>query len=239
MQNVKIFINPDNSGLLWNRNILPFPRIIGYYIGSHPSNFSQNQNLSIPLLFFREQVMLLSKSPFVQLFIETEHISEHDSLEIAQFNSRKEFEIESFKMEKQAYEEKMKLNPSFKLEKPKLPVSIHMISDELPGYSLVPFSFDSMTFSCPKFKIFEYLYKKGYYITKGSNFGGDWLLYDNDPEFSHAKFIVMIVSEDSVAVLDLIASARLATSVKKILLYCWWEEMNQKVGTLEVDWIGW
>lgn len=67
-----------------------------------------------------------------------------------------------------------------------------------------------------KFKIFNDLWEKGYYLTSGSKFGGDFLAYPGDPFKFHSFFVVMVMPQSKkIRMLDLIAIGRLAATVKK------------------------
>ena len=78
--------------------------------------------------------------------------------------------------------------------------------------------------SC-KFKIFKYFWSNGFYITRGTKFGGDYLVYPGKPSKYHSQFIVVCFEEEKkyrFTLKDLITYARMATSVKKtmVLAYC-------------------
>ncbi|GJQ79005.1 hypothetical protein Trydic_g166 [Trypoxylus dichotomus] len=67
-----------------------------------------------------------------------------------------------------------------------------------------------------KVEIYSDLWKKNYYITVGSKFGGDFLLYLGDPVIYHAVNIVRCISvDDNFHPSELVSFSRLGTSVKK------------------------
>lgn len=67
-----------------------------------------------------------------------------------------------------------------------------------------------------RYKVFLDLWEKGYYITQGSKFGGDYLVYPGDPFRFHSYFVVKIVAwKKSISALDLISVGRLGSTVKK------------------------
>ena len=73
---------------------------------------------------------------------------------------------------------------------------------------------------------FKDLWNHNYFVTEGSKFGGDFLVYCGDPVKYHAKYIVICIeSEEDInkpgRVQDIIARCRLGTSVKKIVLFSW------------------
>ncbi|KAI8979763.1 tRNA intron endonuclease [Mycotypha africana] len=69
--------------------------------------------------------------------------------------------------------------------------------------------------------IFDYFWTKGYYITSGIKFGGDFLLYPNDPLVIHSQYIVHVVQDEeneNVSPVDIVRMGRVATSTKKIAI---------------------
>ncbi|KAB0792365.1 hypothetical protein PPYR_14324 [Photinus pyralis] len=68
-----------------------------------------------------------------------------------------------------------------------------------------------------KAAVFEDLWSRGYYITCGRKFGGDFLVYRGDPTAFHAVYIIRCVQDvtKDVHLSQLIAFGRLGTSVKK------------------------
>ncbi|XP_077170961.1 tRNA-splicing endonuclease subunit Sen34 isoform X2 [Paroedura picta] len=72
-----------------------------------------------------------------------------------------------------------------------------------------------------RFQVFQNLWERGYYITSGSKFGGDFLVYPGDPMRFHAHFIALCVPRDTpLSLCDIISVGRLGTSVKKTVLLC-------------------
>lgn len=64
--------------------------------------------------------------------------------------------------------------------------------------------------------LLAHLNSKGYYITPGLRFGGDYSVYPGDPFRFHAHFMATSYEwEEEITMLDLVASGRLATAVKK------------------------
>lgn len=73
-----------------------------------------------------------------------------------------------------------------------------------------------------KSKIFQDLWKKGFYITTGDSFGSDFLAYPGDPMYFHASQVVHIV--DSLEQFDfkhLISCARLSVAVNKKCVFAY------------------
>ncbi|GJJ71726.1 tRNA-splicing endonuclease subunit Sen34 [Entomortierella parvispora] len=60
-----------------------------------------------------------------------------------------------------------------------------------------------------------------YFVAPGMKFGGDYLLYKQDPLICHASFVASVKEMDeSLTLTDLATSARLATTVQKKHLLC-------------------
>merc|ERR1712071_363431 len=69
--------------------------------------------------------------------------------------------------------------------------------------------------------VFNDLWEKGYYLTSGEKFGGDFLVYPGDPLKFHSHYIAVCVDEDEPLTPQfLISKGRLGTNVKKIVLLC-------------------
>ncbi|KAM4015214.1 tRNA-splicing endonuclease subunit Sen34 isoform 2-T2 [Anomaloglossus baeobatrachus] len=72
-----------------------------------------------------------------------------------------------------------------------------------------------------RYKVFRDLWQKGYYLTNGGKFGGDFLVYPGDPMRFHAHYIAICLPEDEdIALSDIITAGRLGTNVKKTVLLC-------------------
>lgn len=81
-----------------------------------------------------------------------------------------------------------------------------------------------------KATIFQHFWSKGFYITSGIKFGGDYLLYSNDPMCVHSEYIVSIKNSvnETIQPLDLISMGRLATTVKKTFVLASVEQQHQQ-----------
>ncbi|XP_007432205.1 tRNA-splicing endonuclease subunit Sen34 [Python bivittatus] len=72
-----------------------------------------------------------------------------------------------------------------------------------------------------RYCIFRDLWERGYYVTTGSKFGGDFLIYPGDPMRFHAHYIALCFSKDApISLCDIISAGRLGTNVKKTVLLC-------------------
>ena len=88
------------------------------------------------------------------------------------------------------------------------------------------------------YRVFSDLWEKGYYITSGAKFGGDFLAYPGDPLRYHSFFIVIITPQDrKLTPFELIAAGRLGATVKKTALLSSVGEDGEVVYT-SVKWSG-
>lgn len=87
-----------------------------------------------------------------------------------------------------------------------------------------------------KFAVFRDLWEKGYYLTGGTKFGGDFLAYPGDPLKFHSHYIVVCVEEDQLLTpYFLVQKGRLGTNVKKTVLLC---SLNSD-GTINYQSLNW
>lgn len=73
-----------------------------------------------------------------------------------------------------------------------------------------------------KYKVFCDLWHKGYYITNGESFGGDFLTYNDDPMYFHASQIVHVIDrKEKFDIYFPVSCTRLAVSVKKKCVFAY------------------
>jgi len=95
-----------------------------------------------------------------------------------------------------------------------------------------------------KFLVFEDLWEKGFYLTNGSKFGGDFLAYSGDPLQYHAHYVIIVkFSTDELTPLDVISYSRLGVTVKKTPVLASVFSTNTKdkpmmVSYFSIDWQG-
>eukprot|EP01125_Pyxidicula_operculata_P009707 TRINITY_DN3185_c0_g1_i1.p1 TRINITY_DN3185_c0_g1~~TRINITY_DN3185_c0_g1_i1.p1 ORF type:complete len:272 (-),score=63.41 TRINITY_DN3185_c0_g1_i1:929-1744(-) len=91
-------------------------------------------------------------------------------------------------------------------------------NDETSSTSIKSIEFKDRK-SIERFLVFQDLWEKNYYITEGSKFGGDFLLYPNEPSNFHASHIVVVLNEtEEKMVEEIIAMVRCSVTVKKKLI---------------------
>lgn len=89
-----------------------------------------------------------------------------------------------------------------------------------------------------KYHVFSYFWEKGYFLTAGGKFGGDFLVYPGDPSRFHSFYIAVCIEHDkSLSVLDLVSLGRLGTSVKKTTVLCSVDNEGQ-VHCTSLQWSG-
>ena len=77
-----------------------------------------------------------------------------------------------------------------------------------------------------KCRAFAYLWSRGYYLTCGAKFGGDYLVYAGDPARVHSQFVLVCVESAAhfaqLSLRQMVTFARMATSVKKtfVVAHC-------------------
>lgn len=76
-----------------------------------------------------------------------------------------------------------------------------------------------------KYNVFKDLWHKGYYITNGESFGGDFLVYNDDPMYFHASQIIHVVNKrEKLELFFPVSCTRLAVSVKKKCVFAYVNE---------------
>lgn len=88
-----------------------------------------------------------------------------------------------------------------------------------------------------RWRVFQDLWEKGHYMTVGSKFGGDFLIYSGDPLLFHAYAVVVCLEKDtSVAGRDLIMWGRLGNAVHKTIVLA--TVRDDRVHYLSLRWSG-
>ncbi|KAJ3026430.1 UNVERIFIED_CONTAM: tRNA-splicing endonuclease subunit Sen34 [Siphonaria sp. JEL0065] len=91
-----------------------------------------------------------------------------------------------------------------------------------------------------KKRVFESLMNRGYHVTSGLKFGGDFLIYPGDPLLFHATHVVVVLDRDAkVTPFDMISYARMGRNAKKKILLCQWNCAENQVQDIVVNWTGW
>lgn len=120
-------------------------------------------------------------------------------------------------------------------------VEIPSTSKELPGYSTFQHQDDiSQLLTRPsvgRYNMYKYLHEKGYFLSPGIRFGGQFLAYPGDPLRFHSHHTAIgFENEESFGVLDIVGGGRLGTAVKK----CWvvGAQNDEEYRAYSVEWAG-
>ncbi|CAG8525711.1 638_t:CDS:2, partial [Scutellospora calospora] len=210
---------------------------LGSLVGSLPRYPLQNQLLGLPLSLMPEEEFEKKKS-------ENESQQLHDYLRFIQekrnkFKPLKKDSSSSDALEKDISHSNSEFqNHESSLIKTFAPtITIKTSSSSYEWYNDKDYCFSSLELarlaglwtwpSTPKeeykFKVYCDLWNRGYFITNGIKFGGDYLLYPGDPLRYHSHFIASIIDMDkSISPMDIITFGRLGTAVKKSYMLCSW-----------------
>ncbi|KAK2582749.1 hypothetical protein KPH14_005016 [Odynerus spinipes] len=88
-----------------------------------------------------------------------------------------------------------------------------------------------------RYKTFRNLWERGYYITSGEKFGGDFLAYPGDPIMFHSQFIVQCKNKkEEIPITELIGCCRVGSHVRKTLVFATLSEDNESVTYHSFQW---
>eukprot|EP00126_Sphaerothecum_destruens_P009610 Sdes_comp20550_c0_seq1m15279 len=212
-------------------------RIVGATIGTLTCAPNQNCMYGMPLCLLPEEVFFLCSQNVAVLIDESKRNSnptQQDILDYHQMCAAEDRvlqnEILKKRMEKSAAFHSIGTLDSFKPNPNTISASStrwHRFRHSLPASSLLHFYDQQAIVPHPesffpvlinsKYQVFRDLWSRGYYLTGGSKFGGDFLVYKGDPFLYHSDFIVIILPHPDhlMSCMDLIRYGRLATSVRK------------------------
>lgn len=78
-----------------------------------------------------------------------------------------------------------------------------------------------------KYEVYRDLWSRKFFITNGHSFGGDFLIYPQDPIVCHATHVVHVLEEPRVNIKDFITVNRLCVGVKKECLFAYRDPENE------------
>jgi tRNA-intron lyase len=88
-----------------------------------------------------------------------------------------------------------------------------------------------------KYLIYNDLKNKGYYIIPGNNYGVDFLVYKDDPNFVHSQFLVNCYEKnENINIKEIISNERIGWNTKKKLLYGFVEIENKQIDYIDLSW---
>ncbi|XP_033727820.1 tRNA-splicing endonuclease subunit Sen34-like isoform X2 [Pecten maximus] len=87
--------------------------------------------------------------------------------------------------------------------------------------TIATWNFPSTVMEKTRCHVFQDLWEKGYFLTSGAKFGGDFLVYPGDPGKFHSHYVAICLEhQKSLTPLDLVAMGRLGSNVKKTVVLC-------------------
>jgi hypothetical protein len=197
------------------------------------------QPRTIPLLLSQEQTRTLTELRIVDFLeekyeIPTNEMRERYWLQVAE-------QRQQFLEQKREYQYRTKelfINGNRdqieSIKKPLAPPPL-VVSDRLEWFTPIPAAMPAIT--SDNCRIFKYLYEQGLYITNGSKFGGDYLVYRDDPDNCHSHYIINIIDKrDKLPVDQIISHCRLGKQTNKIKVFCYWDDGFHSIS---LDWTGW
>ncbi|KAL1935810.1 hypothetical protein VTP01DRAFT_4950 [Rhizomucor pusillus] len=89
-----------------------------------------------------------------------------------------------------------------------------------------------------KYKVFEYLWHQGLFVTPGLKFGGHYLAYPGDPLRYHSHYIVNARDKETpLTPVDLVSMGRLAINVKKVYVLASPDDSGN-INVFSIHWAG-
>nr|CAG4642128.1 EOG090X0G6M [Eurycercus lamellatus] len=242
-------------------------RIVGSYIGCLPSFPRQDQLLGLPMELLAEEVFFLTMRGAVRVVCYDElDLPPSDSVKKEGEELRKKSFLEQaalFKNERVAHI--MKMAPkiiegkkrkqgsenfdekaALEMEIEKIPemtedamlIQIFTSNSQRPYFRTNSVETDAKIKPSLRSSVFVDLWQKGYYITGGQKFGGDFLVYPGDPLKFHSHYIAVCVDEHQhLTPHFLISKGRLGTNVKKTVLICSVKD-NGEINYQSLNWNG-
>ncbi|KAK6097248.1 tRNA-splicing endonuclease subunit Sen34 [Batrachochytrium dendrobatidis] len=233
-------------------------RIIGGFVGSLVLSPLQNTLHGLPLLLSPEQVhFLISNGVGVLINDELSHLiptaadiecqrvelseqmDTYNAMQIRYAAHMTKIHLETMHQKDTTGRIQSALNSSIP---PSIPVSTNHQSNSLPWYNAVPvdpgLGVHLQSRQNIRNTVFLFLWRAGWFISSGSKFGGDFLLYPRDPSLCHAMYIVKIVDSDQqITGADIVRAGRLATFSKKIFMYCYLDLLTDNVHSIPISWV--
>ncbi|KAK9472671.1 tRNA intron endonuclease [Dipodascopsis tothii] len=93
----------------------------------------------------------------------------------------------------------------------------------------------------PRFRLYEHLQKRGYFMSPGLRFGAHFVAYPGDALRYHSHFLVRAVGwNEEFQLLDVVGSGRLGTGVKKawVVGAARDDAEDAEVETFSIEWAG-
>ncbi|XP_047354583.1 tRNA-splicing endonuclease subunit Sen34 isoform X1 [Vespa velutina] len=138
---------------------------------------------------------------------------------------------------KDLFDEQMSKLP--KLEKSEALVQTHTAYPWCNGgnFEIVEWKYPNSVQEKLRYATFKDLWERGYYITNGEKFGGDFLVYPGDPIMFHSQFIIQCKSRnEEIPITELIGQCRIASHVRKTQILATFSEGGKSVNYQSFQW---
>lgn len=92
-----------------------------------------------------------------------------------------------------------------------------------------------------KYKVYCDLWAEGSWITSGETFGGDFLVYPNEPLYFHASHIIHVLTEDEAKAMTsrtFITRTRLSVNVNKLCTFVYENKETKELCYQTIQWLG-
>ncbi|KAJ1730183.1 tRNA-splicing endonuclease subunit [Coemansia biformis] len=90
-----------------------------------------------------------------------------------------------------------------------------------------------------RFDLYKDLHSRGFYITRGIKFGGDYLLYPGEPLRHHSSHVVTLVDHaQKITPRELVTIGRVCTAVKKVRILSAWDPHRCQFTHIALNWSG-
>ena len=255
---VSITTSSDNY-LIWSVEDVRYLRnelgVVGNLCGALPRQPRQNREYGLPLCILKEEAVLLVSMGRGKLIKSDnqDHVVDEDAYKSSLKGS---FEVQNEYLLQHIYQKSQKFVDKPVKEPPHLNLSgivdltnpahhLHKMFEKETdatlwnvNYKEIPLT-DIKLSEKEKMRLFVYqdLRKRGYMITPGTRFGGDFLAYPGDPFMYHAYFVVKVQqAETELGVAEMLTLARLASSVRKVAVLAGVSE--DRVSYISLQWSG-
>lgn len=209
-------ISPEEALVLLNKNIVEIREIINYNDNGNDFNAFEKEMLECQIVDYRK----------------TRKIQLENVLDMIMERCRKNNDNRS---QEEILREELKKTPPVTKDNMIWPIFLSSDVQE-SNTRLIECDRIKMNTTVLKSRTFQDLYDKGYCVTNGAKFGGDFLVYFGDPICHHAIFIIKCVeSEQLISTMEIVAFGRLGTSVKKRAVLA--SLLDNEICYLTITWI--
>jgi len=234
--------NSNETVFVWNPQdiykLRKCYRIVGTLIGVHPYKANQVKRHHVPLKLNSQEVKLLLNKGIAQLFSSPSE-PPNETVIKKMYEKRSQLCDEQIVLNKEHRKQEILMkckDPNIAVVKSEQVKEISkddtyfQIFTECPWRKNIEteaeFKYPSTPEDKVKYAVFKDLWEKKFYITSGSKFGGDYLVYAGDPIICHSLYVVVCVPPSrKIQGFDIIVYGRLGKQVKKTVVLA---SLNEK-----------